>query len=1170
MSQSSSFNNDRQSMNYSLFDSLAMDSPIAYQRNFSRFSKLADRSRTLFGGNNSSASFAAIDESPTLSQSNISADLHHQSMNITIQSPISTSKLINISSSNATIQYSQNNLDDQHITEDEMARLAIFESFFELNQKYLPPLDLQHSPSQHSTTNVFTMMDLFQQTCDDNLLVTQRLLENKNQHSEYQLNYLNKFCQLIRLERNIWCLLKVLLGDRCTATMITNNNHQRNLLAAANNNSGFGELNNQSIMDMEMEIEEDMRLRLNDSELVERAMEKNSMLREMQIIIDWLESMYEDEEEKSMEKMDFYSDGPAYWENTLHQLKISSKQQQQQRSSMFMTAASLGTGKNSRILCQEMDPDAPIRNGQPLHDLDKEDENRLFHHLFKLIRSGRLPEGKEIAERFGYFWLSAALEGWIFHNDRNYNEKSEQLNNEQNDQLMTSSSPNSRISIASQYSSTVKQLAPIEGNPYRDLWKLSSWKCSKMDGTNLYERAIFSTFSGNRSVLMPLCNKWMDKLWAYFKCSLDVHLENLLIDTNISKPDMQPRSNIELPDSYWDNRLTPDEIFRELETQFNLQTSSFITRLEEECYRAIVKDIILSNIDSLVDHLYEWSKTIQTNRESRTKMIADQISRSSWNKLRDMEEELMVKIIEPNLLRLFAHIVICLKELNLINIERHSILCVEILEIYIGFLIEYKLVELIAFYTSFLPETKQVRTFATLLETIDDESDRRLCLIIAKNAKLNLSAILSMVIENIRLNKTGYQLLNAKSIPFANFGHFQSDNMKNIDERSVVDESKSKIAKLLSNTVTEDDIRKINSLDWLLLDGDNPQYLELLWQANALIRNFLLEQKIDLAFETFNKLPSNIINESYNEWKLSLNFDYGFDIENVIREYLCHSSYFEANEAFKKWHHFLYTTKPREPTKPKTPINRIADRVLYEQRQKQFEQDMEIWRNQLNVQASNTTKKLLAFLCFPNGIWLDVVDSNVMQEIYMNQDRQTIDTNDIHSSRNQISIAEATAGEEAPSVLSTEIVIAGNDQQQQQQMHSEAVDDDDYNDNDDAQSLMTINSIGMCKEHELVIRQQLERKRNEWQNCRPGQMDGIRRIYIPQFCFLLHSVYRDSGDHQQCLRVADLVADENQRLHTTFTQENLSDFLALIRESAIKILDYKSDPFGCDSDNHQH
>ena len=211
---------------------------------------------------------------------------------------------------------------------------------------------------------------------------------------------------------------------------------------------------------------------------------------------------------------------------------------------------------------------------------------------------------------------------------------------------------------------------------------------------------------------------------------------------------------------------------------------------------------------------------------------------------------------------------------------------------------------MIAFYTSFLPETKQVRTFATLLETIDDESDRRLCLIIAKNAKLNISAILTLVIENIRLNRTGYQLMNARLIPFANFGHLAADNNMRNNNGSVigsVDGTKSKMATLLSNTVTENDIRKIYALDWLLLDGDSPQYLELLWQANALIRNFLLEQKIDLAFETYNKLPSNIVNESYQEWKSSNNFDCGFDIENVIREYLCHSSYFDASEAFKKW-----------------------------------------------------------------------------------------------------------------------------------------------------------------------------------------------------------------------------------------------------------------------------
>lgn len=58
------------------------------------------------------------------------------------------------------------------------------------------------------------------------------------------------------------------------------------------------------------------------------------------------------------------------------------------------------------------------------------------------------------------------------------------------------------------------------GNPYRDLWKYTAWKTSKMEGTNLHERAIYAIFSGNRAILMPLCTKWNDKLWAYFKYGL--------------------------------------------------------------------------------------------------------------------------------------------------------------------------------------------------------------------------------------------------------------------------------------------------------------------------------------------------------------------------------------------------------------------------------------------------------------------------------------------------------------------------------------------------------------------------------------------------------------------------------------------------------------------------
>ena len=36
------------------------------------------------------------------------------------------------------------------------------------------------------------------------------------------------------------------------------------------------------------------------------------------------------------------------------------------------------------------DPDAPVRQGRYLDDLDKEDEQRLLQHLFMCIRAGQL------------------------------------------------------------------------------------------------------------------------------------------------------------------------------------------------------------------------------------------------------------------------------------------------------------------------------------------------------------------------------------------------------------------------------------------------------------------------------------------------------------------------------------------------------------------------------------------------------------------------------------------------------------------------------------------------------------------------------------------------------------------------------------------------------------
>ena len=45
-----------------------------------------------------------------------------------------------------------------------------------------------------------------------------------------------------------------------------------------------------------------------------------------------------------------------------------------------------------RHLVTEMDPDAPLRQGLPLADLDTEDEIRLLKYLFAHIRCGQLDE----------------------------------------------------------------------------------------------------------------------------------------------------------------------------------------------------------------------------------------------------------------------------------------------------------------------------------------------------------------------------------------------------------------------------------------------------------------------------------------------------------------------------------------------------------------------------------------------------------------------------------------------------------------------------------------------------------------------------------------------------------------------------------------------------------
>lgn len=233
--------------------------------------------------------------------------------------------------------------------------------------------------------------------------------------------------------------------------------------------------------------------------------------------------------------------------------------------------------------------------------------------------------------------------------------------------------------------------------------------------------------------------------------------------------------------------------------------------------------------------------------------------------------------------------------------------------------------------------------------------------------------------------------------------------------------------------------------------------------------------------------------------------------------------------------HYLYNSKPREPTKPKQ-MNRLADRVAFEQAVKQYEQEMEVWQQQINTQAGLTSEKLLAYLDFPGGIWVNSDDFSLLDEELLGDGSDV----DVHSNLESVSLATPR--------LVTEI--------------EEAIDQDeeDVSINSDIE----IQSVDLRRNGEgnMVFKLQRERKQKEW-TARAVQQNALRRIYVPQFVFLLYSVYADSGNLTECVRIADIVADENRSLHSTFTNEQIVDLLNKIREASITILNQGlPDPLG--------
>ncbi|XP_033322912.2 nuclear pore complex protein Nup107 [Megalopta genalis] len=680
--------------------------------------------------------------------------------------------------------------------------------------------DFLHSIQMNfSETQVFDIIADFIQNCTDTLDIM-RGMQAKVETAEASEEEI-----ALENERNTWRLVYCLYQNR-----INSLNFPTTMEDDADENNTY----------------------VSEKVIIDNLFKVERYIREYQLIIDWLEKNALDQADK-FPSTEQFTDKTLAWENTVRQL-LTYKDKD---SIPF---------RSTRPLISSLDPDAPIREGKPLHDLDREDDARLEKRMFIEVRCGRLAKAQALAEHCGQPWRAACLLGWIPYQDPNYK------------------NPLTDTKL------------PIEGNPNRSLWKLCAWELCQDKRIGQFYRAVYASLCGNVQQMLQVATSWQDALWAHMKALLDIKVEREIRDLVV-------KNFTNMPTDYWKNELSLEDVFKDLHAS---------------------KNPIIRTQANMPDHMIQKF------------LILDEIPKL----MEEIESMIDLKMCDPHFLRFLAHLIFFFRQIGKnVNDKVGD----KVLMAYVHVLIEMDDPILIAFYTAMLPQESQVTNYAFYLENISDYEQRKKCLTAAEDANLNVEAITKLVVERIRSKDT---------------------------EVNVTD---------LKGATTSADLEKINALDWLIFYQSQRE--EALWQTNALIRYFLMNEKIDTARKAFNKIPADSIESVMSEYptmegtltNLTITNNLSKRASSAIREYLCYKTYLDAQEGFAEWFSHYHHGKPI-PLEELTPYATFTEKVAYEHKKAQYNVEMERWKCTMQHHTKAVKQLLFNVLLFPDGGWL--VDTN--------------------------------------------------------------------------------------------------------------------------------------------------------------------------------------------------
>lgn len=82
---------------------------------------------------------------------------------------------------------------------------------------------------------------------------------------------------------------------------------------------------------------------------------------------------------------------------------------------------------------------------------------------------------------------------------------------------------------------------------------------------------------------------------------------------------------------------------------------------------------------------------------------------------------------------------------------------------------------------------------------------------------------------------------------------------------------------------------------------------------------------------------------------------------------------------------------------------------------------------------------------------------------------------------------------------------------------------------------------------------------------RSEQLNGIRKLCIPQLILLLHNILHSSGNYKGAIQIIDDLVSENCQLYTVYSKHQLTEIIGKMAESSLAALNSKMDPWGYDS-----